>query len=232
MDFAPFDQRGYLTLPVREGYSAWAKTYESIVQDEMDLRLLDRAQAVDWAGAERVLDLACGTGRTGAWLRARGVRRLEGVDFTPDMLALARAKGLYDRLVQANVTATGLEPGYQLMVLALADEHIQDLGALYRETARLAAPHAAFVLVGYHPHFLMMGVPTHFNGADGQPVAVESYVHLTSDHVKRLAPPDGRWPPWTRAWSTKRGSPRNPSGSDIAATRSVSAWSGVGPEPP
>ncbi len=184
MDFAPFDQRGYPTLPVREGYSAWAQTYESVVQDEMDLRLLGRLEAVDWADAERVLDLACGTGRTGAWLRGRGVRRLDGVDFTPDMLEQARRKGLYDRLVQADVTDTGLEPGYDLMVLALADEHIRDLGPLYRETARLAAPAAAFVLVGYHPHFLMLGAPTHFNDAEGRPVAVECYVHLTSDHVK------------------------------------------------
>jgi SAM-dependent methyltransferase len=185
MDFAPFDQRGYPTLPVREGYSVWARTYESVVQDEMDLRLLERAEGIDWASAQRVLDLACGTGRIGAWLRKRGVRRLEGVDFTPDMLEQARNKGLYDRLIQADVADTGLEPGaYELMVMALADEHIADLGSLYRETARLAAPSARFVLVGYHPHFLMMGVPTHFNDAQGSPVAVESYVHLTSDHIK------------------------------------------------
>jgi hypothetical protein len=39
------------------------------------------------------------------------------------------------------------------------------------------------VLVGYHPHFLMYGIPTHFDRAYGQPVAIESYVHLLSDHV-------------------------------------------------
>jgi len=185
MDFAPFDQRGYPTLPVREGYSAWAATYEQVVQDEMDLRLLDRIQGMEWAGADRALDLACGTGRAGAWLRARGVRRLDGVDFTPDMLAQACGKGLYDRLVEADVTATGLESSaYDLMLQSLADEHLADLGGLYRETARLAAPEAAFVLVGYHPHFLMTGMPAHFTGADGRPVAVESYVHLASDHFR------------------------------------------------
>jgi SAM-dependent methyltransferase len=185
MDFQTFDQRGYPTLPVREGYGAWAATYEQVVQDEMDLRLLERVQGVDWAGAGSVLDLACGTGRTGAWLRGRGVANLHGVDFTPAMLDRARAKGLYDRLVQADVAATGLEAGaYDLLVMSLADEHLRDLSALYRETARLAAAHGAFVLVGYHPHFLMMGIPAHFNGEDGKPVAVESYVHLTSDHVR------------------------------------------------
>ena len=72
---------------------------------------------------------------------------------------------------------------YDVIVQSLADEHLKDLGPLYRETARLAAPGGAFVIVGYHPHFLMSGVPTHFNSSSGEPVAVESYVHLTSDHV-------------------------------------------------
>ncbi len=65
----------------------------------------------------------------------------------------------------------------------LADEHLPDLGPLYREVARVTAAGGSFVLVGYHPHFLMYGIPTHFDRADG-PVAIESYVHLLSDHVK------------------------------------------------
>jgi SAM-dependent methyltransferase len=184
MDFAPFDQRGYRTLPVGEGYGLWAETYESVVQDEMDIRLFERLASVDWAGAAAVLDLACGTGRIGAWLKAKGARRIDGLDMTPQMLERAKARGVYDRLVQGDVAATGLAAGaYDLIVQSLADEHLRELAPLYRETARLAAPGGAFVIVGYHPHFLMSGVPTHFNAASGEPVAVESYVHLTSDHV-------------------------------------------------
>lgn len=185
MDYSHFDQRGYPTLPVREGYSEWAATYESVVQDEMDIRLLERIETVKWDGAERVLDLACGTGRIGKWLASQGVRHIDGVDFTPAMLAQAETKGVYGRLVQGDVSATGLPPAsYDLIVQALADEHLKDLAPLYQESARLARPGGAFVIVGYHPHFLMSGVPTHFNLASGEPVAVESYVHLTSDHVK------------------------------------------------
>jgi SAM-dependent methyltransferase len=192
MDYAPFDQRSYPTLPVREGYRAWAETYEDVVQDEMDLRLLSRIATVDWQKVERALELACGTGRIGAWLRARGVHRIDGVDFTPEMLALAEAKGVYHRLVLADVLDTGLPPAtYDLVIQVLADEHLKDLRPLYRETARLAGPAGTFAIVGYHPHFLMNGVPTHFNGRDGKPVAIESYVHLLSDHVK--AAHDAGW---------------------------------------
>ena len=42
----------------------------------------------------------------------------------------------------------------------------------------------AFVIVGYHPHFLINGIPTHFDRRDGTPVAIDSRVHLLSDHAK------------------------------------------------
>jgi hypothetical protein len=59
-----------------------------------------------------------------------------------------------------------------------------DLAPAYREAARLARPGGRFVLVGFHPWFLMSGIPTHFDRAPGQPVAIESHVHLFSDHVR------------------------------------------------
>ena len=73
MNFDHFDTRGYPTLGVRDGYAEWAPTYERVVQDEMDLRLLERVGTVRWAEARRALDLACGTGRIGRWLRSQGV---------------------------------------------------------------------------------------------------------------------------------------------------------------
>jgi SAM-dependent methyltransferase len=184
-DFSRFDRRGYPTLGVREGYAAWAPTYETTVSDLMDLRLLARLRTVDWAAAGRAVDLACGTGRGGAWLKARGVARIDGVDFTEEMLAKARARGVYDSLRLADVAATGLpDAAYDLATQLLADEHMADLAPVYREAARLLAPGGRFVLVGFHPWFLMSGMPTHFDRAPGEPVAIESHVHLFADHVR------------------------------------------------
>jgi SAM-dependent methyltransferase len=185
MDFSLFDQRGYTTVPVREGYAEWSRTYEQSVADEMDLRLLDRFTTVDWPRIDSAVDLACGTGRIGTWLRARGVACVHGVDITPEMLALADAKHVYDRLVNADVSATGLDSGaYALATQVLADEHLPTLEPLYAEAARVTQPDGLFVLVGYHPHFLMSGIPTHYHRDSNEPVAIRSYVHLFSDHVR------------------------------------------------
>jgi SAM-dependent methyltransferase len=185
VDHSIYDKRRYPIVDVREGYGAWVHTYEQTVQDEMDLRLLDRLQTVDWAAPHLVLDLACGTGRSGTWLRQRCTAAIDGVDLTPEMLAVARRKGVYRTLHIADVLSTGLPAAmYDLCMQSLADEHLPDLGPLYREVARVTKRGGVFVIVGFHPQFLMAGIPTHFDRAPGEPVTIRSYVHLLSDHVK------------------------------------------------
>jgi predicted TPR repeat methyltransferase len=61
--------------------------------------------ALDADGPRRyrdAIDLGCGTGLMGAALGPR-VERLTGVDLAPAMLALARRKGIYARLVEAGI---------------------------------------------------------------------------------------------------------------------------------
>ena len=185
MDFSHFDERRYPTSNVVAGYGEWSESYENTVLDLMDLALLERLETPAWKQAGRIADLACGTGRVGVWLKGNGARAIDGVDITPEMLALARSKSVYDRLVNADVATTGLASAeYDIATMSLADEHFRDLGPAYREAARLLGAGGAFVIVGYHCHFLMTaGMPTHFNNRHGEPVAVQTYVHLFSDHV-------------------------------------------------
>jgi len=185
MDFSLFDVRSYPTVSVREGYAEWVHSYESTVQDEMDLRLLRSIHAVAWHTIRRVADMACGTGRIGCWLKQQGVEQIDGLDLTPEMLAVAREKGVYDRLIVADMRSTPFtEATYDLVAEVLACEHIPDLGPLYLEASRIVQPGGLFVIVGYHPHFLLNGIPTHFNRANGEPMAIRTYVHLLSAHVK------------------------------------------------
>ena len=153
--------------------------------DAMDVRLLESIKSVAWDRINEAADLACGTGRTGAWLKQRGVASIDGVDLTAEMLEGARARGVYRQLFLSDIRQTPLQAGhYDLVTISLADEHLPDVRPVYQEVARIARPDGYFVLVGYHPFFLMSGIPTHFNSATGEPVAIESHVHLISDHVQ------------------------------------------------
>ncbi|MCH8965745.1 MAG: methyltransferase domain-containing protein [Planctomycetes bacterium] len=185
MDFSGFDTRNYKTLPVADGYAAWSRTYDKTVRDLLDLPLLERIHCVDWSSCERAADLACGTGRSGAWLVQQGVKRIDGIDLTPEMIELARRKEVYDRLHVSDVADTPLESAaYDLCIMVLADEHLEDLRPVYHEAARLTRTGGRFVIVGYHPHFMLMGIPPHFHPESGEPLAITSYLHFTSDHVR------------------------------------------------
>ena len=185
-DFSDFDRRGYRTVDVRTGYGEWVPTYEDTVQDAMDIALLDELTEPAWETVGRVADLGCCTGRTAAWLKRHGVGPIDGVDLTPEMLEVARGRGLHERVVEADVADTGLEAGaYDLVIASLVDEHLSALEPLYAEARRLARPEGHLVVVAFHPHFIMAtGMPTHFTGASGEPVAIETHVHLISDHVR------------------------------------------------
>ena len=185
--FADYDSRGYATLDPRAGYAAWAGAYEDDVVDEMDIALLERLKRPEWVSAERVADLGCGTGRTAAWLRAAGVAgAIDGVDLTPEMLERARARNAHDSLREGDVRDTGLAGGaYDLVISALVDEHLPDPAALHAEAWRLAAPGGLWVQVSFHPQWIIAtGMPTHFDGPDGEPVAIATHVHLVSDQVE------------------------------------------------
>jgi SAM-dependent methyltransferase len=185
MDMSRFDQRNYRTVSVTEGYRRWVPSYEGTVLDLMDIRLLDRLTTVEWASVRDVADLGCGTGRIGVWMRDRGVGAIDGVDLTPEMLDLAREKDVYRTLEVADVSSTGLDSDrYDVVTSGLVDEHLPGLDPIYGEAARIARPGGKFVIVGYHPFFLMGGIPTHFDDPDGEPVAIQCYVHLFSDHVR------------------------------------------------
>ncbi|MBF6327406.1 class I SAM-dependent DNA methyltransferase [Nocardia transvalensis] len=183
--FADFDRRNYRTVDVATGYDGWAPTYEQTVLDEMDLALLDRLRRPEWGQVHRAADLGCGTGRTGAWLRGRGITHIDGVDLSEGMLARARDRGVHTTLRQGDVRESGLASGaYDLVISSLIDEHLPELGPFYAEARRLAAPGATFVLVSYHPQFIMVtGMPTHYTARSGEPLAISTHLHLFSDHV-------------------------------------------------
>lgn len=92
----------------REVYAAWAPTYDRDVFGSLKIvgpaGLARHAVARVPADAE-ILDVGCGTGVVASHLRASGFETVDGLDVSPEMLEVARAKGVYRRLIEADLLA-------------------------------------------------------------------------------------------------------------------------------
>jgi predicted TPR repeat methyltransferase len=94
---------------------------------------------------ESALDLGCGTGLCGPLLRAQ-VQRLHGVDLSANMLAQARALGVYEMLVQDDVAAHlhGTDQRHDLVVAADVFIYVGALREVFAGVARVLRPGGLF----------------------------------------------------------------------------------------
>ena len=86
-------------------YRALAPNYDDDFARALDFRVPGLvAEAYAAAGRGPVLDVGAGTGLLAAELSRRGVAPVDGIDISPEMIELARAKGMYRALHLADVT--------------------------------------------------------------------------------------------------------------------------------
>ncbi len=92
-----------------------------------------------------VLDLGCGTGLCGLQFRA-WAKTLIGVDLSPNMLAKARDRGVYDELILSDVLAAvqGRTDTFDLVVASDVLLFLGDLGPLFHAVQRVLRPGGRF----------------------------------------------------------------------------------------
>ena len=131
---------------VRHLFDQFSVRYDELMLGELNYRahlilreladlVLPKRRALD------IMDLGCGTGLAGAAFSGLA-RRLDGVDLSPRMVELARARGVYDRLAVADLEAVLAEEGvlYDLVLAADTLVYIGDLGPVFRGARRRLKP--------------------------------------------------------------------------------------------
>ena len=93
---------------IRQIYRHFSSSYETLLRDELDYQAPERLRdTIVAATGERhdlaVLDLGCGSGLMGALLKP-WASVMVGVDLSPEMIALARKRNIYDRLEVCEIT--------------------------------------------------------------------------------------------------------------------------------
>ncbi len=190
---------------VHDGYADWSKTYDVPGNPLVHLEETILLPLLAGLAPGRALDAACGTGRVSARLAAAGHEVL-GVDTTPEMLELARAKVPEARFVDGRLEALPVEDAsFDLAVCSLALDHVADIGPPIAELARAVRPGGRVILTDIHPCMVHLGGQAAFPDEDGAWAFVRAHPHLHSDYLRAFAasgldvdelfepPPDRSW---------------------------------------
>ncbi len=170
----------------RQLYASWADSYESEFMETTGYIYHRHVAEVFCHNfvpeqGSGVLDVGCGTGVLGQELRRLGVKTIDGLDISPEMLTQARSKldttgPIYRHLVEADLTGpiTIASDSYAGVVSSGAFTH-GHLGpeALY-EVFRVAAPGARCAIGVNSAHFDQFGFRAFLDGLAGDSV-ISSY---------------------------------------------------------
>jgi malonyl-CoA O-methyltransferase len=178
--------------PVAAAYDRWAFTYDRAPNHtrDLDARVL-REQGPDVRG-RAVLELGGGTGKNTVWLAERAAR-VVSLDLSPEMQAQAREKvaalGLpEDRVAflrhDVRTTWPVADESTDLVVANLVLEHVEALGPLFVEAARVLRPGGTLWVSELHPERQRRGGQAHFaDAATGETVYVPAFRHTVSEYV-------------------------------------------------
>jgi ubiquinone/menaquinone biosynthesis C-methylase UbiE len=176
---------GAWTRPItaEEGYRAWARRYDQPGNGLIDLEQPVVRTILDGLPPGLALDAACGTGRHAQHLVSLGYSMI-GVDSSPEMLAVAKAK-----LPGAEFRAGDLrhlpvpDQHVDVVVCALALEHVPDLAPVLAEFARVLRPGGHLVISDSRTDRpVVMALP----GGDFGYLPYRR--HLTSDYLAAALP--------------------------------------------
>ncbi|MEE4202621.1 MAG: class I SAM-dependent methyltransferase [Halieaceae bacterium] len=92
---------------LEDGYRDWARDYDADLVENAGYvapkQCADTLSDMMASRNERILDAGCGTGLVGQYLAESGFRAIDGLDYSPDMLEQAAAKGCYSDLMRADL---------------------------------------------------------------------------------------------------------------------------------
>lgn len=88
-------------------YGDWAKSYDAELEARNAYSGPREAAAVlarhVTDKTARIIDIGCGTGLVGRYLAGHGLTTVDGLDLVPEMLTEAGKKGVYGRLIEADL---------------------------------------------------------------------------------------------------------------------------------
>jgi predicted TPR repeat methyltransferase len=137
---------------VRCLFDRYADDFDGHLRDKLNYRvpelLFDKlaAQLPDKTSSLDILDIGCGTGLAGEVFKPFA-GRLDGIDLSPEMLARARRRGIYDRLEAGEIVAllSGWAVRYNTVIAADVLGYLGELQPVFDGVSKVLYQYGFFV---------------------------------------------------------------------------------------
>jgi SAM-dependent methyltransferase len=173
-----FAERDFVT-----GYTEWSEFYDApatnpaiIIEESIVHPILEGLPT------GRALDVACGSGRHATYLASLG-HQVIGVDGTPAMLELARAKAPTVDFREGRFDALPIDDdSVDIVTCALALCHEREVAPAIAEIARVLRPGATAVVSDMHPFSTSAGGAAGYSNGDLSKMPfIRNHVHHASE---------------------------------------------------
>ena len=167
-------------------YNAWAYQYDNNINPTRDLDKTVTKESLSNIDFFKVLELGCGSGKNTEWLITKA-DKLVGLDFSKNMLDLARRKVKTDKVTFINADLNENWPindnSFDLAVTNLTLEHIEALDHFFNSLFMKLTQGGKCFVCELHPKKQLSGSKARFE-ENGSEIELDVYYHSELEYIE------------------------------------------------
>ena len=171
---------------IKDDYNTWAHQYDKNINTTRDLDKTVTKNSLSKIDFFKVLELGCGSGKNTEWLITKA-ERLVGLDFSKNMLDLARKKIKNDKATFINTDINKNWPvndnSFDLAIINLTLEHIEILEHIFSSLFMKLTQGGKCFICELHPKKQLAGSMAQFE-EDGTEVVLDVFQHSEQDYIQ------------------------------------------------
>ena len=171
---------------IKDDYNTWAHQYDNNINTTRDLDANVTKKSLSKIDFFKVLELGCGSGKNTEWLITKA-DRLVGLDFSKNMLDLAREKIKNDKVTFINTDINKNWPvndnSFDLATINLTLEHIEKLDHIFYSLFMKLVQGGKCFVCELHPKKQLAGSRAQFE-ENGIEVVLDVFQHSEQDYIQ------------------------------------------------
>ena len=167
-------------------YNVWAHQYDNNINLTRDLDKIVTKKSLSNIDFFKVLELGCGSGKNTEWLISKA-DRLVGLDFSKNMLALARKKITSEKVTFINADINKKWPvdnnSFDFATINLTLEHIEILDHIFNSLFMKLIEGGKCFVCELHPKKQLAGSKAQFE-ENGTYIVLDVFQHSEQEYIQ------------------------------------------------